>query len=297
MWSITSLPHIWKPSPACLNKAAGGRLMYPGSAALSITARRRTFPGEVLSWPQQQLWLHSIWLVEVCPWPGHPSLHVAHQAGLDQGWDTWIIPGARPPMVMSFSLPLPSFLMNSESRSVVSNSLWPHGLYSPWTSPGQDTGVGRLCLLPGIFPTQGSNPGLLHCRQARYPLSHQGSVSGIDILVLFLMLVGRLFSLLPLSVKLAASFLDALYQVNWGSSCLFLVCWLFLFWKSVGFFFFFGQMLFLTYTASKMTHFFVFLFSICRNWLAHQMCGGCGRKQGYSQSCKYQPFQRRCPVS
>ena len=39
-------------------------------------------------------------------------------------------------------------------------------------------------------------------------------VSGVDILVLFLMLVGRLLSLLPLSVKLAASFLDALYQVN-----------------------------------------------------------------------------------
>ena len=148
----------------------------------------------------------------------------------------------------------------------------------------------------GIFPTQGLNPGLLHCRQARYPLSHQGSVSGIDILVLFLMLVGRLFSLLSLSVKLAASFLDALYQVNWGSSCLFLVCWLFLFWN-LDFLFFFGQMLFLTYAASKMTHFFVLIFSICRNWLAHQMCGGCGRKQGYSQSCKYQPFQRRCPVS
>ena len=38
-----------------------------------------------------------------------------------------------------------------------------HGLYSPWNSPGQNTGVGSLFLLQGIFPTQGSNPGLPHC--------------------------------------------------------------------------------------------------------------------------------------
>ena len=48
----------------------------------------------------------------------------------------------------------------SESRSVVSDSLQPHGLYSPWSSPGQNTGVGSLSLLQGIFPTQESNPGL-----------------------------------------------------------------------------------------------------------------------------------------
>ena len=41
----------------------------------------------------------------------------------------------------------------------------PHGLYSPWNSLGQNTGVGSLSLLLGIFPTQGSNPSLLHCRQ------------------------------------------------------------------------------------------------------------------------------------
>ena len=61
-----------------------------------------------------------------------------------------------------------------ESRSVVSDSLWPHGLYSPWNSPGQNTGVGNISLLQGIFPTQGLNPGL-HCRQILYQLSHKGS--------------------------------------------------------------------------------------------------------------------------
>ena len=63
----------------------------------------------------------------------------------------------------------------SESRSVVSDSLWPQGLYSPWNSPGPNIGVGSHSLLQGIFPTQGSNPGLLHCRRILYHLSHKGS--------------------------------------------------------------------------------------------------------------------------
>ena len=57
----------------------------------------------------------------------------------------------------------------------MSNSLRPHGLYSPWNSPGRNTGVGSLSLLQRIFPTQGSNPGLSHCRQILYQLSHKGS--------------------------------------------------------------------------------------------------------------------------
>ena len=66
-------------------------------------------------------------------------------------------------------------MCESESRSVASDSLWPHGLYSPWNSPGQNTGVGSRSLLQGIFPTQGSNPGLPCCRRILYQLSHQGS--------------------------------------------------------------------------------------------------------------------------
>ena len=62
-----------------------------------------------------------------------------------------------------------------ESHSVVSNPLSPHGPYSLWNSPGQSTGVGSLSLLQGIFPTQGSNTGLPHCRQILYQLSHKGS--------------------------------------------------------------------------------------------------------------------------
>ena len=100
----------------------------------------------------------------------------------------------------------------------MSNSLRPHGLYSPWNSPGQNTGVGSRSLLQGnllnpgieptsptlqadslpaeppgkpkntgvgslsllqrIFLTQGSNRGLLYCRWILYELSYQGSPVG-----------------------------------------------------------------------------------------------------------------------
>ena len=62
-----------------------------------------------------------------------------------------------------------------KSRSVVSDSLRPHGLYTPWNSPGQNTGVGSHSLLQGIFPTQGSNSGLPNFRWILYQLSHKGS--------------------------------------------------------------------------------------------------------------------------
>ena len=63
----------------------------------------------------------------------------------------------------------------SESFSVESDSLRPQELYSPWNCPGQNTGVGNLSLLQGIFPTQGLNAGLPHRRQILYQLSHKGS--------------------------------------------------------------------------------------------------------------------------
>ena len=60
------------------------------------------------------------------------------------------------------------------------DSLRPHGLQParllcPWNSSGKNTGVGCHALLQGIFPTQGSNPGLPHCRWILYYLSHQGN--------------------------------------------------------------------------------------------------------------------------
>ena len=57
----------------------------------------------------------------------------------------------------------------------MSDSLQPHWLYSSWNSPGQNSRVGSRSLLQGIFPTEGSNPGLPHCRQILYQLRHKGS--------------------------------------------------------------------------------------------------------------------------
>ena len=73
-----------------------------------------------------------------------------------------------------FFLKFPFFLWKWKSLSCVQLFV------TPWTIQsmeflGQNTGVGSLSLLQGIFPTQGSNPGLLHCRQILYQLSHKGS--------------------------------------------------------------------------------------------------------------------------
>ena len=93
------------------------------------------------------------------------------------------------PIPISQFIPSPTFLFDihifvlylwkkkkkSESHSVTSNALQLHGLHSLCNSPGQNTGVGSLSLLKGIFPIQGSNPGLPHCRRILYHLSHKGS--------------------------------------------------------------------------------------------------------------------------
>ena len=99
---------------------------------------------------------------------------------------TWILRGQR---IDSYELRSPNyvllvpvnvtlfgnrfFVLMCSVTSVVSGSLWPYGLQPakflcPWDSPGKNTGVGCHALLQGIFPIQGSNPGLLcllHCRQ------------------------------------------------------------------------------------------------------------------------------------
>ena len=72
------------------------------------------------------------------------------------------------------------------SRSVLPDSLWPQGLkparlICPWNSPGKNSRLGSHSLLHEIFPTQGSNPCLLHCRQVLYHPSHQGSPPGVCV--------------------------------------------------------------------------------------------------------------------
>ena len=68
--------------------------------------------------------------------------------------------------IMMLSILKPFFFKTS---SIMSDSVRLHELYSPWNSPSQNAGVGSLSLLQGIFPTQGSNPGLPHCmREAHF---------------------------------------------------------------------------------------------------------------------------------
>ena len=82
---------------------------------------------------------------------------------------------------------LPLFCFNNQckemcvSHSAVSDSLRLHGLQPtrllcPWNSPDKNTGMSGHSLLQEVFLTQELNPGLLHCRQTLYHLSHQGSL-------------------------------------------------------------------------------------------------------------------------
>ena len=83
--------------------------------------------------------------------------------------------------ITSICISLQGYSAHVLSRSVISDSLWPCGLYSPpgssvhGDSPSKNTGVGCHALLQGIFPTQGLNPGLRHYRWILYCLSHQES--------------------------------------------------------------------------------------------------------------------------
>ena len=104
-----------------------------------------------------------------CSLPGS-SIHGIFQARVLE-WGAIAFSNVRKVVISLFF----STWSESESHSVVSDSLHTHGLYSPWNSLGQNTGVSSLSLLQGIFPTQGLNPGLPHWRQILYQLSHKRS--------------------------------------------------------------------------------------------------------------------------
>ena len=96
----------------------------------------------------QEMWVRSLGWDD--PLEDETTVHSSNLA--------WRIPGTKEPSGLQ-SVKVKS---ESESHSVVSDSLRPVGLYSSWNSSGQNTGVGSLSLLQGIVPTQGSNPGLPH---------------------------------------------------------------------------------------------------------------------------------------
>ena len=110
---------------------------------------------------------------------------------------------------------------DSFSLQITSPGLGPHGLQPtrllyPWNSPGKNTGEGSHSLLHGIFLTQGSNLGLLHCRQILYHLSLQGSpnfyrmlcripLGGLPLLLNSCPMVGKVrHSMYPKLVEMSA---------------------------------------------------------------------------------------------
>ena len=112
-------------------------------------------------------------------------------------------PGIKPVCPSSSTLQMDSLTTEPlrcvcESHSFVSNSLHPHGLHSPWNSPGKNTGVSSLSLLLGIFPTQGLNPGLLHCMLTLYQLSYKmaklyGSCCTLSFIHIYMCIYIKLF--------------------------------------------------------------------------------------------------------
>ena len=108
-----------------------------------------------------------------------PSLYHVQGSESPDDTSTWIL--TAPPIharERSFNnlslLSLPGDLEKSLSHVQLFVTPWSR-LLRPWDFPGKITGVGSHSLLQEIFPTQGANPGLLHCRQTLYCLSHQES--------------------------------------------------------------------------------------------------------------------------
>ena len=83
-------------------------------------------------------------------------------------------PGIKPTSLASSALAVRFFITHATWEKWKSVTQLCLTLYSPWNSPAKNTGVGNLSLLQGIFPTQGSNPNLLHCRRNLYQLSQKG---------------------------------------------------------------------------------------------------------------------------
>ena len=104
------------------------------------------------------------------------------------------------------------------SHLVVPDSLQSHGLQPtrllcPWDFPSKDTGVDCHFLLQGIFPTQGSNPGLPHCWRILYQLSHRGIPNTVVCWLTFLGVI--LFKLLISFLCLAAFVSQLPHLINW----------------------------------------------------------------------------------
>ena len=107
--------------------------------------------------------------------------------------------------------------IESESHSVMLDSLQPHGLYSQWNFPHQNTGGGSLSLFQGIFPSKGLNPCLQHCRWILYQLNYQGSNIKIIIIKSVYSNINFMFSFKTHIIKIVKkiALFTLLVSLNW----------------------------------------------------------------------------------
>ena len=123
-------------------------------------------PGEGIGYPLQYSWASLV--VQLVKNP--PAMQETWVWSL--GWEDPLENGKRQHSFFKSCLQQKA---NKQPQGAHMWKSWPVCDPSPWNSPGQNTGVGSHSLLQGIFQMQGSNPGLLHCRQLLHQLSHQGS--------------------------------------------------------------------------------------------------------------------------
>ena len=129
--------------------------------------------------------VHGILQERILEWAAMPSPGDLPNAGIEPRPSTFQVvqldslptaPPGKPFRIIEYYNPKGSKVKVSQSCPTLYNPMG--GLYSPWNSAGQHTGVRSLSLLQGISPTQGLNPGLPHCRRILYQLSHKGSPKG-----------------------------------------------------------------------------------------------------------------------
>ena len=184
-WAIKKAELFWcfwtmvleKTLESLLNLKEIKRVNPKGNQSWIFIGRTDTEAETPILWPPDA----ENWLIRKDP-DGWERLK-ARGVGDDRGWDDWMaLPTqwtwvwvncgswwrtGRPGMLQSMGL-------QRVGHDWVTELNWTDGLYSPWNSSGQNTGVGRCSLLQGIFPTQGLNPGLPHCRRILNQLSHHG---------------------------------------------------------------------------------------------------------------------------
>ena len=174
-WMVSKLDTDWagklgcrEVSPAGLKRLSVERWADGVGSGGRDTAGHRRSP-----------WQTEPWLPEAntsdqgCPLPGHPSVdkqRLQERSGQD-AFESWYLWGKG-----VITVGIKRCQCVCVSSSVVSNSLWPHGLWftrllCPWDSPGKNTGLGSHPLLQGTFLTQELNPSLL-----KLP-NHEGKIS------------------------------------------------------------------------------------------------------------------------